>query len=67
MKYKRPTIQLYQASRPMDGDLWFAGLALDVRRGVECGVFPPNMGWQCSDCEYAGMCKEHYRKEEMAA
>jgi len=64
MKYKNPTIQFYEAFRPREGDLWFAGLALDIRRGVEHEVFPPNPGWMCSDCEYGRMCQEHYRDDE---
>ena len=67
MKYKNPALQFYDAYRPPDGDLWFAGLALDIRRGVEHEVFPPNPGWMCNDCEYGRMCREHYRDDDVFA
>jgi putative RecB family exonuclease len=57
LKQKRPRIETMPAARTIDDDAWFVSLAAEVVRGIEAGIFPPNPGWQCSDCEYLDPCR----------
>ncbi len=57
LKQKRPRIERMSASRTADDGSWFVTLAAEVVRGIEAGIFPPNPGWQCSDCEYLDPCR----------
>ena len=33
-----------------------AGLDLEVLQAIESGVFHPNPGWQCKDCQFRSQC-----------
>jgi CRISPR/Cas system-associated exonuclease Cas4 (RecB family) len=58
VKAKTPKLVELGTERTPDRDLWFCELALQVAKGIDHEVFPPNPGWVCSDCEYSGMCRE---------
>ena len=57
LKHKKPKVDLYEAARTPLDDAWFVHVAAEVGRGIEAGVFPPNPGWQCADCEFAEPCR----------
>jgi hypothetical protein len=56
LKQRRPTIASYPVTRTIEQDAWFVHLAAMVARGIDAGVFAPNPGWHCADCEYAAHC-----------
>lgn len=58
VKTKAPKVLELTTTRKPEKDLWFCELALQVARGVDHEVFPPNPGWMCGECEYKGMCQE---------
>lgn len=57
MKQKKPRVERYEAIRTEEDDAFFVHLAAEVVRGIEAGIFPPNPGWPCGDCEYAVSCR----------
>jgi putative RecB family exonuclease len=56
-KLKTPKLEHYHTVRTADDRKRLARIAAGVLQGIEAGVFIPNRGWMCSDCEYAGACK----------
>jgi putative RecB family exonuclease len=58
MKQKKPRVERYEAIRTAEDDAFFVRLAAEVVRGIEAGIFPPNPGWPCGDCEFAEPCSK---------
>lgn len=58
VKLKTPKLLELSTTRKPERDLWFCRMALEVAKGIDHEVYPPNPGWVCSDCEYKGMCRE---------
>ena len=56
MKTKNPKLVRYQTERTSDDRKRFAKIAARVLHGIDAGVFIPNRGWMCTDCEYADAC-----------
>lgn len=67
LKQKRPRVETLPAERTIDDDAWFAGLAAEVARAIDAGLFPPNPGWACSDCEYQEPCRTMRPGSELVA
>jgi putative RecB family exonuclease len=57
-KLKTPKLEHYHTVRTADDRKRLARIAAGVLQGIEAGVFIPNRGWMCADCEYAGACKD---------
>ena len=55
-KIKTPKLEHYHTHRSADDRKRLAKIAAGVLDGIEAGVFVPNRGWMCSDCEYADAC-----------
>jgi hypothetical protein len=53
-----PKLLQFESPRKESKDLWFCQLALEVAKGIDHEVYPPNPGWVCGECEYRGMCGE---------
>lgn len=59
VKTKQPKIEKFLTGRNEEDTERFFGIAKQVRRGIEAGIFVPNRGcWLCSDCEYQPDCFE---------
>ena len=56
-KLKAPKLEHYHTVRGAGDRKRLAKIAVQVLRGIEAGVFVPNRGWMCGDCEYANACK----------
>jgi len=57
LKQKKPRIDTYEAPRTPEDDVRFVRVAAAVAKAIRVEAFPPNPGWQCDDCEYAGRCE----------
>lgn len=56
LKLKQPRIAMHEITRSAEQRSWFVGLAVEVARAIEAGVYPPNPSWACNDCEYVEQC-----------
>jgi len=57
MKSKTPRLVRYPSTRSADNRLRFLQIACGVLHGIDAGLFLPNRGWLCADCEYGDACK----------
>jgi putative RecB family exonuclease len=53
---KEPRLDLYHTTRTAADRKRLAKTISRVLKGIESGVFFPNPGWMCSDCQYAQAC-----------
>jgi putative RecB family exonuclease len=53
---KEPRLDLYHTTRTAADRKRLAKTITRVLRGIEAGVFFPNPGWMCSDCQHARAC-----------
>ena len=51
-KPKQPELHRYWTARDRVANVRLFRLASEVLRAVEAEVLPPNVGWQCRDCQY---------------
>lgn len=58
LKTKKPEVQVLKTGRTSEDCAWFTRLCLTVHRGITNHIFFPNPNHLCSDCEYAGNCRE---------
>ena len=58
LKQKKPRVEMTAVNRNEEDLKWFVRCAEAVVGGIEAGVFAPNPGWQCSNCEYQTACKQ---------
>lgn len=58
LKTKKPEVQVLKTGRTSEDCAWFTRLCLTVHRGIKHNIFFPNPNHLCSDCEYAGSCRE---------
>jgi putative RecB family exonuclease len=57
VRTKQPKIETHVTGRDQRDVERFFGIAKQVRRAIEAGIFVPNRGcWMCSDCEYQADC-----------
>jgi putative RecB family exonuclease len=55
---KEPRLDLYHTTRTAADRRRLAKTISRVLKGIEAGVFFPNRGWMCSDCQYSRACAE---------
>jgi len=55
-KTKQPELHRYWTSRDRTANVLLFRLASEVLHGVEAGVFPPVVGWQCKECQFKSQC-----------
>jgi hypothetical protein len=53
---RQPELRQYRTSRSRAANVRLVRLASGVLHGVEAGVFPPVMGWQCQECQFKSQC-----------
>jgi putative RecB family exonuclease len=53
---KEPRLDIYHTTRTAADRRRLAKTISRVLRGIEAGVFFPNPGWMCSDCQHARAC-----------
>jgi putative RecB family exonuclease len=57
VRTKQPKIETHVTGRDQRDVERFFGIAKQVRRAIEAGIFVPNRGcWMCFDCEYEADC-----------
>ena len=56
---KAPRIEWCRVVREWRDIRFFLNCAAQVSRGIEKGIFPPNPGWSCANCEHAKVCREN--------
>lgn len=57
LKQKHPRLASHDVTRSEADLSWFVGMAVEVARAIEAGVYPPNPSWACNDCEYGEQCR----------
>jgi ABC-type sugar transport system ATPase subunit len=55
-KTKQPELHRYWTSCDRAANVRLFRLASEVLHGVEAGVFPPVVGWQCRECQFKSRC-----------
>jgi len=55
-KTKQPELCRYWTQRDRAANLRLFRLAAEILRAIEAGVFVPNTGWQCRDCQFRSRC-----------
>ena len=55
-KTKQPELHRYWTQRDRAASLRLFRLVAEVLRAIEAGVFHPNPGWQCKDCQFRSAC-----------
>ncbi len=55
-KTKQPELCRYWTQRDRAASLRLFHLAAEVLYAIEAGVFHPNPGWQCKDCQFRSHC-----------
>jgi putative RecB family exonuclease len=53
---KEPRLDLYHTTRTAADRRRLAKTINRVLKGIESGVFFPNPGWMCADCQHASVC-----------
>jgi putative RecB family exonuclease len=56
IKSKTPRLVRYPSTRTAEDRLRFLQIACGVLHGIDAGLFLPNRGWLCADCEYGDAC-----------
>ncbi|MBI3743518.1 MAG: hypothetical protein HY261_04445 [Chloroflexi bacterium] len=51
-KTKQPELLRYWTTRDRAANVQLFRLAAEVLSAIEAGVFHPNPGWQCKDCQF---------------
>jgi len=57
LRQRTPRIDNLVASRSQEDIEWSINLMKEVYEGIKSGIFFPNPGWYCPDCEYENLCK----------
>ena len=57
-KTKTPKLEQYHSIRTPDARLRFSKIANAVLAGISAGVFIPNSGWLCADCQFSNACRQ---------
>jgi CRISPR/Cas system-associated exonuclease Cas4 (RecB family) len=55
-KIKQPELHRYWTQRDRAANIRLFHVAAEILHAIELGVFVPNPGWQCKDCEYRSQC-----------
>jgi hypothetical protein len=55
-KTKQPELCRYWTTRDRAANVRLFRLAAEVLQAIEAGVFHPNPGWQCKDCQFRSQC-----------
>ena len=55
-KTKQPELCRYWTTRDRAANVRLFRLAAEVLKGIEAGVFPPNPGWGCKECQVRSKC-----------
>ena len=55
-KTTQPELHRYRTARDRAANVRLFRLASEVLRAIEAEVFPPNVGWQCRDCQFRSKC-----------
>jgi putative RecB family exonuclease len=55
-KTRAPELLRYPTSRDRAANVRLYRLASEVLGAIEFGVFHPNVGWQCKDCQFRSKC-----------
>jgi CRISPR/Cas system-associated exonuclease Cas4 (RecB family) len=55
-KTKQPELHRYWTARDRAANVRLFRLAAEVLHAIEAEVFPPNVGWQCRDCQFRSKC-----------
>jgi putative RecB family exonuclease len=55
-KTKQPELCRYWTQRDRAASIRLFHLAAEVLYAIEAGVFHPNPGWQCKDCQFRSQC-----------
>jgi len=55
-KTKQPELHRYWTQRDRAANVRLFHLAAEVLHAIEAGVFHPNPGWQCKDCQFRSQC-----------
>ena len=55
-KTKQPELCRYWTTRDRAANVRLFRLAAEVLQAIESGVFHPNPGWQCKDCQFRSQC-----------
>jgi len=53
---KEPRLDIYHTTRTAANRRRLAKMISRVLKGIEAGVFFPNPGWMCADCQHASAC-----------
>jgi putative RecB family exonuclease len=55
-KMKQPELCRYWTTRDRAANVRLFRLAAEILQAIEAGVFHPNPGWQCKDCQFRSQC-----------
>jgi putative RecB family exonuclease len=55
-KTKQPELCRYWTTRDRAANVRLFRLAAEILKAIESGVFHPNPGWQCKDCQFRSQC-----------
>jgi CRISPR/Cas system-associated exonuclease Cas4 (RecB family) len=55
-KTKQPELYRYWTQRDRAASVRLFRLVAEVLHAIEAGVFHPNPGWQCKDCQFRSQC-----------
>ena len=55
-KTKQPELHRYWTQRDRAANVRLFRLAAEVLQAMKAGVFHPNPGWQCKDCQFRCQC-----------
>jgi Holliday junction resolvase-like predicted endonuclease len=55
-KTKQPELHRYWRQRDRAASLGLFHLVAEVLYAIEAGVFHPNLGWQCKECQFPSRC-----------
>jgi hypothetical protein len=55
-KTKQPELCRYWTTRDRAANVRLFWLAAEILQAIEAGVFHPNPGWQCKDCQFRSQC-----------
>ena len=55
-KTKQPELCRYWTTRDRAANVRLFRLAAEILQAIEAGVFHPNPGWQCKDCQFRSQC-----------
>jgi len=56
LKTKKPRLERVETERSKEDHHRLVYLLREAWKGIKCGVFFPNPGWICKDCEYGKYC-----------